>query len=368
MIEHLNKTLNDFYLPYFILASFFFYFLYLLINKIWSSNHILISKTLRYHGKQRVHDGEIPRLGGIIIYVFLVIFSIILSHLELAKNLQIILLCLAPMMLSTIIEDLMHNVDYKVRFISLALSAAALIMYAINSLPVVDHIIVISDLFHYPVFSFAFFTLCLITLANGCNFIDGMNGLLGFYLLGALMSCMHLSFIEQDTLIAMPIVLYGLMIVFFLLVNYPWGKLFMGDSGAYLLALLIGVWVINFFGTYEFISSWNAALIFFYPIAEVIYSVIRKLLQKKSPFLPDREHLHLKVFDILNQSMKKPRLANNLTTVFLAIFWLAPPLILPWVYDSQPMIALSIVLLSLIYLILNNVVPPKSKYGNGKVD
>jgi UDP-N-acetylmuramyl pentapeptide phosphotransferase/UDP-N-acetylglucosamine-1-phosphate transferase len=136
----------------------------------------------------------------------------------------------------------------------------------------------------------------------------------------------------------------------------------MGDSGAYLMALLVGIWVIDFFGTYDLISSWNAGLIFFYPIAEVIYSFMRKLIQKKSPFQPDREHLHLKVYDLINTAVKRPRLSNNLTTVFLAIFWIAPPMMLPWVYDSHLLVALSIMLLSLVYVILNQVIPPHTHY------
>ncbi len=363
MLEYVIQTINEFYLTNLLWGLFFFFTLYYFIIKAWSNNISWTTKTLQYKGKQRVHEGEIPRLGGVIIYLFLVIFSFFLSNLVYAKELQISLLSLLPMLLVTVKEDLTHNVDYKVRFLGLALSAAALIMFAINSLPVVDHIIVISDLFHNPVFSFAFFSLCLIALANGCNFVDGMNGLLGFYLLGALMCCMQLSYVVQDLLLAKPILLYALLTILFLLVNYPWGKLFMGDAGAYLMALLIGNWVINFFGTYESISSWNAGLIFFYPMAEVIYSVIRKLWQNKSPFQPDREHLHLKVFDILSTAMNKPRLANNLTTVFLAIFWLAPPLILPWVYDSQPMIATALVILSLIYITLNRVIPPAYVYA-----
>jgi len=363
MLEHLSYTLNFFYLPNLIWGFFYFYALYFFIIKIWAKNQSWTTQTLHYMGKQRVHEGETPRLGGLIIYQFLAIFSFFLTSLAFAQNLPISLLCLVPMMLITSKEDLTHNVDYKVRFLGLALAASALIMFYTNSLPVVDHIIVISDLFHNPAFSFVFFTLCLIGLANGCNFIDGMNGLLGFYILGALMSCMHLSYFAQDTFLAKPILLYALLTILFLLVNYPWGKLFMGDTGAYLMALLIGVWVIDFFGTYESISSWNAGIIFFYPIAEVIYSVIRKLVQKKSPFQPDREHLHLKVFDILNTAMNKPRLANNLTTVFLAIFWLAPPLILPWVYDSQPMIATALVILSFTYITVNRVIPPAYVYA-----
>ena len=363
MLEHLYLTINQFYLPNLIWGILFFLVLYLLALKIWTNNENWIFESLHYKGKQRVHEGEIPRLGGFIVFLFLVIFSFILSNLSFAKSLQVTLLCLLPMIILTVKEDLTHNVDYKVRFLGLTISAAGLIMFSVMSLPVVEHIIFISELFHNPVFSFAFFTLCLIALANGCNFIDGMNGLLGFYLLGALMSCMQLSFIVADSFLAKPILLYALLVILFLLVNYPWGKLFMGDSGAYLFALIIGIWVINFFGTHESISSWNAGLIFFYPIAEVIFSVIRKLWQKKSPFQPAREHLHLKIFDILNSSTNRPRLANNLTTVFLAIFWLAPPLILPWVYDSQPMVATALVILSLVYITLNRVIPPGHEYA-----
>ena len=131
------------------------------------------------------------------------------------------------------------------------------------------------------------------------------------------------------------------------------------------MALLTGVWAIIFFSIHDFISSWNAGLIFFYPIIEVAYSFVRKLIQKKSPFYPDREHLHLKVFDILNTALNKPRLANNLTTIFLAVFWLTPPLVLPWVYDSQLWIVISLVLLSFSYITLNLVIPAKVSYAKG---
>ena len=137
----------------------------------------------------------------------------------------------------------------------------------------------------------------------------------------------------------------------------------MGDSGAYLMALLMGVWAIVFFANHDSISSWNAGLILFYPIIEVAYSFVRKLSQKKSPFYPDREHLHLKVYDILNTALNKPRLANNLTTIFLAVFWLTPPLVVPWVYDSQLLIVISLVMLSLAYISLNLVVPAKALYA-----
>jgi UDP-N-acetylmuramyl pentapeptide phosphotransferase/UDP-N-acetylglucosamine-1-phosphate transferase len=85
------------------------------------------------------------------------------------------------MMIVTVKEDLTHDVDFRIRLLGLTLSAIALIKFANDSLPVVDHIIVISDLFHNPAFSFAFFSLCLIALANGCNFIDGLTTTINYF-------------------------------------------------------------------------------------------------------------------------------------------------------------------------------------------
>lgn len=356
MKDHLYQIINQLYISNLIWVTFLFFSFYIVVMIFYSYNSFLSVNSLRYKGKQRVHEGEIPRLGGLIIYLSLLSSTFFIDNSQFS-TLQLTLFCLLPMIAIITKEDLTHNVDYRIRFVILIFTSMILTFFNKDNLPMVEHIIVISDLFYSPVFRFAFFTICLIALANGFNFIDGMNGLLSVYILGALMSCIQLSFFVQDISISLPIIFYVLLISLFLIINYPWGKLFLGDGGAYLMALLIGVWVIHFFSIYESISSWNAGLIFFYPIAEVSYSFVRKLLQKRSPFMPDREHLHLKVFDIINGSLKNSRLANNLTTFFLAIFWLAPPLILPWVYDNQLMVGLSLFVMSSIYIIINRVIP-----------
>ena len=321
--------------------------------------------SIQYSGEQRVHEGEIPRVGGLLIYFVLILFSFLISDPSFSQKLQLILLSVLPMMIVTVKEDLFHNVGFKTRLIALIISSFLLLSLVVDSFPVVNHIPLISNLFNNPLFSFCFFTLCLVALANGCNFIDGMNGLFGFYMLGGLMSCLQLTYIVNDQFMAQYILVYTIPMILFLLLNFPLGKIFMGDSGAYLMALLTGAWVIYFFALHDSLSSWNAVIIFFYPVIEVVYSFVRKLAQKKSPFYPDREHLHLKVYDILNTALNKPRLSNNLTTIFLALFWLTPPLILPWVYDSQLLITIGLVILSSSYIILNLVIPAKTVYAKG---
>ena len=242
------------------------------------------------------------------------------------------------MMLISVKEDLFFNVSYQKRFFAIAFSAICLIYFYLSDFPIINHLPIISNLFEYKSFNIAFFTLCILILANGCNFIDGMNGLLSFYIFGVILNCIFLSFVVSDIENGKVLLIYALLLLSFITLNFPFGKIFLGDSGAYLFAMLLGVWVINFFSMNSNISSWNALLIFFYPTTEVLYSFVRKVYQKKSPFKPDRGHLHLKVYDLIKTNYKKPNLSNNLTTIYLSFFWIAPSLALPLVYDSQVLI------------------------------
>ena len=363
MLDHIFSALDLLNKMDVLWISILFFVLYFLFNFYWIRSSSSKINSITYSGEQRVHEGEVARLGGLLIYIILILFSFLTSDLSFSQPLQLILLSVLPMMVVTVKEDLFHNVGFKTRLIALIISSFLLLNMVVDSFPVVSYIPLISNLFHYPWFSFCFFMLCLVALANGCNFIDGMNGLFGFYMLGCLMSCLQLTYIVNDQLMAQYLLVYAIPMILFLLFNFPIGKLFMGDSGAYLMALMTGVWAIIFFSIHDSISSWNAAIILFYPIIEVSYSFVRKLSQKKSPFYPDREHLHLKVFDVLNTALNKPRLSNNLTTIFLAVFWLTPPLVLPWVYDNQLWIGIGLMILSLSYITLNLVIPAKNIYA-----
>ena len=129
--------------------------------------------------------------------------------------------------------------------------------------------------------------------------------------------------------------------------------MFLGDAGAFLYAMLIGIWVINFFGMHSTISSWNAILIFFYPTTEVLYSFIRKVYQKKSPFSPDRNHLHLKIYYFYNKTLNAKK-SNNITTLTLILFWLSPIVLIPFVYHNQILIIASYFFMFIIYLVIAN--------------
>jgi len=269
-------------------------------------------------------------------------------------------------MLISFVEDTFNNVSFLFRLLFMIFTAIVINIYWVDAFPLIENVPIISYLLKFDVFVIVFFSIALVGLMNGANFIDGMNGLATLFFLGAGSGCVTLALIANDMEALMIIIPWLILVICFLVFNFPFGKFFLGDSGAYLMAILLGTWLIDFFGRYQDISSWNAVLILIYPVLEVIYSSSRKLIQGKSPFYPDRHHLHIKIYDIILNATKKPLYANNVTTMFLALFWLAPAILLQFVYYSQLGIAISIILITLSYLVINYFTPSVAAEKNLK--
>ena len=79
----------------------------------------------------------------------------------------------------------------------------------------------------------------------------------------------------------------------FLLFNFPHAKIFLGDSGAYLMGALIALNTIITNNLNPNISSFFFCTLLFYIFFEVFFSFFRKLKQNKSPIYPDNKHLHM---------------------------------------------------------------------------
>ena len=77
----------------------------------------------------------------------------------------------------------------------------------------------------------------------------------------------------------------------------------MGDSGAYFLGVIISISGIELANKSENISAWAIFFIIIYPATEIIFTTLRRVFQKRSPFYPDNLHYHsllLKSFKKLN--------------------------------------------------------------------
>ena len=134
-------------------------------------------------------------------------------------------------------------------------------------------------------------------MINGANLIDGFNGLLtiNLIIINIILAYININngYLEFSILIISQIII----LLSFLLFNFPSAKIFLGDSGAYSMGAMAGLNTIITNNLNPTISSFFFCTLLFYLFFEVFFSFFRKLLQKKkSPIYPDDEHLHMLSF------------------------------------------------------------------------
>ena len=129
-------------------------------------------------------------------------------------------------------------------------------------------------------------------MTHAFNLIDGQNGLSGGV---AALSHASLAYVAIQTDQA-PLGLLALTMaganIGFLLLNYPFGKIFLGDCGAYFNGASLGAVAALVVAGSPDVSPWYALTLLIYPTWETVFSMIRRRRRNESLFHPDVEHLH----------------------------------------------------------------------------
>jgi UDP-GlcNAc:undecaprenyl-phosphate GlcNAc-1-phosphate transferase len=140
-----------------------------------------------------------------------------------------------------------------------------------------------------------FTILFVITLVNAFNLIDGLDGLAGGL---ALLSLVVMAFISVSTPWFALVAVAASVVAGYLLFNLPLGvnrpvRSFMGDAGSTSLGLIVatvGVYLSQ--GSTPVLSPVVGLWLVAVPIFDLFATIVRRLLRKRSPFVPDHEHLH----------------------------------------------------------------------------
>jgi UDP-N-acetylmuramyl pentapeptide phosphotransferase/UDP-N-acetylglucosamine-1-phosphate transferase len=299
---------------------------------------------------QHIHRGLVPRLGGFVIFLSLVIFYFLSPQKELRHPLGLILISAIPLWTLALIEDIKGNVLHLYRLAGIFLSICVFIFINDFSWPRLSFVGA-DFLYAYPFLIKIIFLLVIATIVNGVNFVDGMNGLACISTSISFLCLLILAHRANDILFVqlslLPLGLLGVFILF----NFPFAKIFLGDSGAYLLGFLLATMLIIFYGRHPELSNWGVAVITFYFAFEVIFSFFRKIIQKKSPLNPDNAHLHLLLFNYFIKKYSK-KLSNPLTCLSLFIVYLQPIFYISFFSAQKIWMALALIISCLIYLSL----------------
>ena len=266
--------------------------------------------TERWHGRysfdvdvngiQKVHKNVVSRTGGIALLCGVLavpLFGHFDSYpLAAREEARLIifkfLLAATPAFLAGIVEDLTKKVSVRTRLCSVFVSAVLAAWLLGAYLPRLDVWVLDGVLAWVPV-SLAVTAFAVVGVTNSINIVDGFHGLAGGTVVVLLAGAGYLSWKGGDLLVAQLAVAGMGATTGFLLLNYPTGRLFMGDGGAY----FIGFWaaevaVLTIVRNPE-ISAWQILAIYAYPVIEVLFSMYRrKMLRSALVGAPDRLHLH----------------------------------------------------------------------------
>lgn len=285
---------------------------------------------------QRFHIGNIPRIGGVGIFAGLMIAwayagtpqaeTLNVGWRANSVFLWLMLMSMAPAVMAGIAEDLTQRLRARLRLGLTALSAGLLVWLLDLSVDRISFAPVDAWLLAVPLAAAVFALIAIAGLPHAFNLIDGYNGLAGMVAILVSLAIAHVALQVGDRQLAAMLVCLVGATGGFLLWNYPYGKIFAGDGGAYIWGLVIAVACVLLVQRHPTVSPWFPMLLLMYPVGETLFSIYRKLARGQSPGTADALHLHQLIFRrivrvVLDDDEGNDLLArNNRTSPYLWMF------------------------------------------------
>jgi UDP-GlcNAc:undecaprenyl-phosphate GlcNAc-1-phosphate transferase len=275
---------------------------------------------------QASHLYPTARIGGLAIVIALIVAAALSHGADNWNTFVLLLISAMPVFVVGLAEDLGYLASPRSRLLAAAVSGAVFIALmgqwvSHTGIPGLDIAL------HWSPFAVAFSLFLAVGISHAFNLIDGLNGLAGFSALAAalaLATIAHQSGLTEHRDILLTI---SAPIVGFLIFNFPFGKIFLGDAGAYAIGHLL-IWMsVSILWNAPDVSPFAMLLIFFWPIADTLLAITRRLSLSKPIAQPDRLHFHqlvMRCVEIVLLGRKKRRVANPLATLFTLPLVFAP--------------------------------------------
>jgi UDP-N-acetylmuramyl pentapeptide phosphotransferase/UDP-N-acetylglucosamine-1-phosphate transferase len=246
------------------------------------------------------HTGEVPNIGGLCIYVS-VMFSYLLFDFSQITSNQFFLIGIAAIMVIGFVDDVLV-LSPLTKLLGEAFAGIALIGFGDLRITHLHGIFGIGEIGVVPSYLISLFVL--IAIINAINLIDGVDGLAsGLGMLYCLFFAVYFHLVGSTSWSILAICMIGALAVLFIYnVFGKKGKIFMGDSGSLLLGYLITAFVFRFCEqnayhvvpeVYHMSAAPAVAIcVLTIPIFDTIRVSITRIKQHRSPFLPDKNHIH----------------------------------------------------------------------------
>jgi len=265
---------------------------------------------------RKIHSGEISRLGGVAIWLSVMltfVLLIVLSYYPKGVGLSGIIVGGSLMFLLGLVDDI-FTLGAKFKFLIQVSIATMVILLGVRIDEVVLPVLGIVEL---GVFAYPLTLLWIVGISNALNFIDGIDGLAGSV---ATISCCAIGVVSLAISPSSPItalVAFILMgaIFAFLMFNYNPAKIFMGDSGSLYVGFMLATLSITGIAKNSAEFAYLPLLILLVPILDVAISSTRRIMKGVSPFTADSEHIH---HNLLNAGFSQDKVVLSLASIGMA--------------------------------------------------
>jgi len=244
--------------------------------------------------ERKIHTGNIPRFGGIAVFVafilFVVLYDFYTPYFNCMEYWQVIL-AFFIIFITGILDDY-FSLDAKIKF---CLQIASALIIALSPFYFRNFL----DLnLPFEMGRFAIF-FWIILCVNAYNLIDGIDWLCSGLSLISVLTFAICGFVKNWSYYPM-LFLLAASIAGFMVWNKPNAKIFLGDGGSTSLGFIIAVIpVLNPLDTtYDYNQVLICLLISSIPTIDVVAAIIRRIRDKKGIFSPDKAHLHHKLLNI----------------------------------------------------------------------
>lgn len=261
--------------------------------------------------KRKIHKFPTPLIGGIIIFVNLILVYIYLVLIDQISNLYLLILlfCFTSFVIG-VIDDI-KKISSLNKLIIVGLAYIIIGLFDENLYLKYIYSETVNKFFYLGAFNVIFSVLCILLLVNALNLIDGLNALA---IKISLIWLVYIFILFETINYTILIIILSLIIM--IPYNYK-GKFFLGDSGSILLGSFIGI---TFITSYNLemdlitnkISFEKIFILFMIPGLDMFRLFIERIYNKKNPFSPDDKHLH-------HYLIKKFSLNETLSIYFLLI-------------------------------------------------
>lgn len=243
---------------------------------------------------QKVHDEQTPRIGGLAVVCGLLAASVAgtLDGVVTTPFLWLMVAALLPAFLGGFAEDLTRRVGAVPRLLMTLVSAAIAFVWLDANLYRSDIGWLDAAFSRWPL-SLAGTLLAVAGLAHAMNIVDGYHGLAAGV---GVLALLGLSLVAQrvgDAQLASVGYAVAGAYAGFLLLNWPLGRIFLGDGGAYLLGTALAILSAQLVGRHTGVSPWLPLVLVVYPVWETLFSILRRATLHRTPIgAPDARHLH----------------------------------------------------------------------------